>query len=854
MPTGGAGGSGTGGMGGGVNPDPVADPCMQTSDCADGGAGFVCTISNKCGKILGPCTTNADCQGDSYCCTGGNDATPPCRKDGMPDGVCIPGFVPPGNTACKGAVKIGVFSPSVQCEWPEGVLTGTVTNGVPDRAEQLPPAPYDKHVQVTSSPMVANTPIDSGSAAEIIVVAGNQTTGELLGNNPAYFGVIQILNGQTCKLMATVADPANPLRQSASPALADLDNDGFIDIVARRNDQGIVAFRWNDAQKKYVTYWAVPTDMTHSGDQIWDGLSIHDLDNDGFPEVLLRAAVYNGRTGALISNGPTITIPFNGLIPVAGDLDGDGVIEFLSGQQSSAVGISKWMGNTWSTPQGGIPGNNKSFVPNLASHFAFADFGTYANGSFNPKMLDGKAEIVAVNAEGVSMTGADANGRVSVYSMDEMGNWHSVMDASPGGGVITQWDPAVPVPPMAIKVEGGGPPTIGDFDGDGFPEFAIAGGTRFRVFDFDCATAGAPGCESQYIRWSKPSQDISSKQTGGSAFDFDGDGKVEVVYADECFLRVYDGSTGDVKFSSYRSSNTWYEGPVIADVNNDQTTKILVNSAESSLLCSANTPKGTAFIDPIHRGVLCFTADDCPTMGMTCDAGYCRCTSTDQCRDPGLVCAAPPAGTPGAGNTCRAQHPNGSGNAKPQRGIRVLNDRLNRWASSRPMWNQHAYSVTNINDDGKVPKTADWMQNFKVKGLNNYRQNVQGSTGFDDLPDITGRIDKDACQLNGNMATLTVNICNRGKRAVPAAVPVTFFDSTGAILCTGLTDGPVPTGSGCKPVRCTIQGADTARVIGKQVTIRANDDGKMPPNRATVECNYDNNSDSIAIMVCPGPA
>jgi len=221
-----------------------------------------------------------------------------------------------------------------------------------------------------------------------------------------------------------------------------------------------------------------------------------------------------------------------------------------------------------------------------------------------------------------------------------------------------------------------------------------------------------------------------------------------------------------------------------------------------------------------------------------------------ECRDPGLVCVAPPAGTPGTGNTCRSQHPNGTmaNGANPnQHGIRVLNDKLNRWASSRPMWNQHAYSVTNINEDGTIPKTSEWIakQNFKTPGLNNYRQNVQGPTTVDELPDITGRIDKDACQLNGNSATLTVNICNRGKRAVPAAVPVTFFDDQNKVLCTGFTNGPVPTGSGCKPVNCTIQGADLPRIVGKVVRIQANSDAMG--QKGTVECNEKNNGDSIMI-------
>jgi len=823
------GGAGGADSGGGIVADPIPDPCMTTADCADGGAGYVCTISNKCGKILGPCTTQADCMGDSYCCTG-----PMCRKDGLPDGVCIPGYVPPGNTECKGAVKIGVFSPAVQCEWPDKVML----KGIPTKV--LPPAPFDRHIQVMSTPMVADTPIDSGASAEMIFVAGNQNTGEALGNNPAFFGVIQIVAGQTCELKATLGEV--PLRQTASPALGDLDGDGAIDIVARRNDRGLVAYHWDAANNRYAKYWEQPMEPTGlalaTQDQFWDGPSLHDLDNDGLPEVILRQAVYNGQTGALISAGPLgVTPVFNGLIPVLGDVDGDGKVEIVVPVASTSVGLPDWMGTTWGPllPPGTTMANE---FGTFASHFAYADFGSFQNGTFQHTVaaLDGKAEIVAVN------TAADGTpNSVSVYSQDATGLWQQIMQ------VVPTWDPAVPA---AIKQEQGGPPTIGDFDGDGLPEFAIAGGTRFRVFDLECKD-GTPPCEAPFIKWSKPSQDASSKQTGSSAFDFDGDGAVEVVYADECFLRVYDGKTGDVKYSAYRTSATWYEGPTIADVNKDQTTKILVNSSEYDIRCPAGSTRGTAFVDPIHAGVRCLANDDCTSMN--CVAGYCRCTDSTQCGDPSLVCTTPAGGAVGGGNTCRAQHPNGSGANPLQHGIRVLNDRLNRWASSRPMWNQHAYSVTNINDDGTIPKTSDWLakQNFKVKGLNNYRQNVQGTTGVDDLPDITGKLDTGACQLNGNSAILTVNVCNRGKRAVPAAVPVTFYDSAGGILCTGLTNGPVPTGSGCKPVDCAIGGGDVARVVGKAVTIKVNDDGHG--QRGTVECNYDNNGDSLIVMACKPP-
>src|SRR6266568_1504111 len=57
------GGPGSGGTGGGgVVGDPKPDPCMTTADCGgDGGALFVCTVANQCGRILSPtpCTMHS---------------------------------------------------------------------------------------------------------------------------------------------------------------------------------------------------------------------------------------------------------------------------------------------------------------------------------------------------------------------------------------------------------------------------------------------------------------------------------------------------------------------------------------------------------------------------------------------------------------------------------------------------------------------------------------------------------------------------------------------------------------------------------------------------------------------------
>src|SRR6185503_11593224 len=141
-----------------------------------------------------------------------------------------------------------------------------------------------------------------------------------------------------------------------------------------------------------------------------------------------------------------------------------------------------------------------------------------------------------------------------------------------------------------------------DFDNDGKPEIAVAGKTRFRIIDFDCQGGGG-GCEADGVRWSQPSQDASSAQTGVAVFDFDGDGQAEAVYADECFLRVYDGKSGEVLYSAYRTSGTWYESPVVADVDQDQNTEIVVNNNGGVTCPASGGALDKPYVDPLHKGV-----------------------------------------------------------------------------------------------------------------------------------------------------------------------------------------------------------------------------------------------------------
>ncbi|MBO4350351.1 MAG: hypothetical protein J6A01_05310 [Proteobacteria bacterium] len=721
--------------------------------------GLVCQ-GGVCLKNYGECQTNTDCNADSYCCVMDSCDT---------KNVCFPYGEGPGGTydpQCKYQLVPGQFEASIQCEW-----LGNPSDGVATESNQI-----------MSTIMVADLPFDSGGASEVVAVTFSPQ-------------VIRIFNGENCALHQSIV--TNYVEALSNLALADLDNDGKIEIVGASSH--LAAWHWDDATGKYVQYWVNSSELVSNG---WGGPSIHDLNDDGFPEIISGSKVFDGRTGKLLNAASSVP---SAEIPTLGDVDNDGQVELLSGK------IWAWdkNSNVWKVK------SDISIGGGGMSHTAYADFGTpNADGSFNFAQKDGIAEVVSVNGSGgVSLT--TLQGKILMQAtMPDSSMWSA-----------------------------GGPPNIGDFDGDGMPEIGVAGHDSYVVFDPQCTSASVPGCQGQYYLWKSISQDNSSGVTGSVTFDFDSDGRMEVVYGDECFTRVYDGQTGEVLFSSYRTSNTAYESPTVVDVDHDMSAEIIMGSDSIA--------PGCPLVDPNHHGVKCKENADC--YSGKCVAGYCRCNSDNECNwqydSKGVLldeysCTTPLAPQSASdGYVCRAKHP--SGIKRP--GFRIMRDRLDRWASSRFIWNQHAYSVTNINDDGTVPRTSQWKQNFLDPTLNNYRQNAQGKLAAGYAPDITGRLDEaNACVLSAdNRIKIGGTLCNRGTKDVGSKLPATFYLGNPAdnnILCTSYTDSNVVSGE-CRRVECEV-----SNQVSGMITMVVNDNGMG--GRTTVECDTNNNTDTITIQEC----
>ncbi len=303
--------------------------------------------------------------------------------------------------------------------------------------------------------------------------------------------------------------------------------------------------------------------------------TIGDLNHDGRPEIVLYFDIYNPvyqKQVAVFDAGcrelwrtsvdtPCLSFTeYNSGLTLA-DLDGDRDVEIIVGMTAL---------------------NNDGSIRWNRSESYSSCFPTVADIN-----ADGRPEIVygdkILNADGALLRSfaEQINGSVAIGNFDadpepellSLGlNQTTLVDEmrlrNADGSTI--WGP------IAISDGYANAPTLGDFNLDGVPDIAhnMEPSSTLMVRD------GRNG----NVLWSRYFANATASSNGVSAFDFDGDGALELAYNEENGVYLFDGLTGNTLWQSAYSSATAFEYPVIADLDADGHADfvILTDSAYSS--------------------------------------------------------------------------------------------------------------------------------------------------------------------------------------------------------------------------------------------------------------------------------
>ncbi len=496
---------------------PEGEFCCEGDEvCLDQRCVLDCGEYEICGRQLDfCCAVNEICYGSQ--CT-------------LPGANCVNRFDCPAGMICEPDLRIcideevvgdclyhppsGVFEPSVEWHWS---------------GSDVEPG-FD---QVMMAPAVANLTDDNGDGRVDELDVPDVVFITFSGGAYNDRGVLRIVSGDgTTRHLEQGAPDLHP---GSCPAIADLDGDGVPEIVVDKR---------LDVDDRHITgTYALRPD----GSVLWlaegvgcatGGPAIANLNADPAPEVITQTAVVSATGDIICTYNP------GSRVPVAADLDLDGVAEVVTGRGAYRA-VDDGTGSCevlWELTGGNNP--------------AIADFD---RSNPNPEIVfPYGGQLIMLNHQGIEVWS-----RPIPLDMERVESIYGITDCN--GSDHKGCNP------------GGGPPTVADFDGDGEPEIGLAARWYYLVYDGDGS-----------VLWAHRTKDYSSAATGSSVFDFEGDGRSEVVYNDEEFLRVYygEGGTGDADGDGFTDaeilielpnpSGTLLEYPLVVDVDGDGRSEIVL--------------------------------------------------------------------------------------------------------------------------------------------------------------------------------------------------------------------------------------------------------------------------------------
>lgn len=338
-----------------------------------------------------------------------------------------------------------------------------------------------------------------------------------------YTKKVFVLNGNNGSVKYSLAAPFTPQWEVA---IANLDNDNCGEIFLFGNEGNkIFLYGYNCDLTTQLWKTQVQSDPINFG--------LADFDGDGKVELYAKDEIYDAKTGVRLVKS-TKWFDMNGG-PVAVDLDGDENLELAVGGSVFSVNLGP----------GTQDGGSLTLLKNIPDYYLRYEYNATSVADFN---LDGFLDVITTG----STIGKGKN--TTVFFWDYHNNTvKTFFDNTPGSYQPNGWD------------NGTGRINISDLDGDGKMNVSYVSGKFLYALKEDLT-----------LMWRVVINEETSGHTGCTLFDFNNDRKAEIVYRDEQFLYIINGTDGSIFTQQNCVSRTNREYPIVADVDADGSTEICV--------------------------------------------------------------------------------------------------------------------------------------------------------------------------------------------------------------------------------------------------------------------------------------
>lgn len=496
-----------------------------------------------------------------------------------------------------------------------------------------------------------------------------------------------------------------------------------------------------------------------------------------------RLRVIDGRTGEdqWVTNS-SIDLDGHGT-PAIGDIDGDGIPDIVSQTADGGVAAFNRDGSVkWRVAP--IAGATRWRVAHLADLTGDGSVEIVVGDA----VLDARGNLLwrLTDFRGLTIGSTIVTGLVSIADLDGDGSQEIIAGASSYSATGTvRWKNAA---------VGDGSTAIADFDRDGKPEIVVVGsGAVSLVRGTDGSRVWGPVIVPGGGRVGPP-----------TVGDMNGDGTPEIGVAGASSYAAISAQGQILWTASTQDNSSNVTGSTIADLDGDGRAEVLYRDERFFRIYDGSTG---AVLEQVPMTSV--TAVEYPVVADIDLDGEAEIlvTADDLLQRLGRV------GGPGVV------------------GVRAFASASGAWTPTRSIWNQHAYHIDNINDDGSVPRrpVRSWLTH------NTYRLNTfadRHPLGQADLALFDLRLD----EASGSLRVL---VTNRGLAPTTTATSVNLYngdpDQGGTLL--GRLAVPVLAAGEEQTLTLT---APAAGAVSTNVFARVDEAG------AVAECIEDNNRTAAA--------